>query len=59
VQAKPASAKYPEHLAEFIFSLNTGLRLSSQYRATYGMIDWTRNVLNIPRTKNDEPVHVR
>jgi integrase len=22
------------------------------------MIDWTRNVLDIPRTKNDEPVHI-
>ena len=32
--------------------------LSSQYSATYGMIDWTRNVLDVPRTKNEEPVHV-
>jgi integrase len=56
--AKVIGAKYPEHLAEFIFALNTGLRLSSQYSATYGMIDWTRNVLDIPRAKNDEPVHV-
>jgi integrase len=22
------------------------------------MIDWTRNVLDVPRTKNDDPVHV-
>jgi integrase len=22
------------------------------------MIDWARNVLDVPRTKNDEPVHV-
>jgi len=50
--------KYPEHLPEFIFALNTGLRLSSQYGATYGMIDWTRNVLDVPRTKNDDPVHI-
>ena len=49
---------YPEHLAEFVFALKTGLRLSSQYSTTYGMIDWTRNVLDLPRTKNDEPVHV-
>jgi integrase len=48
---------YPEHLPELIFSLNTGLRLSSQYTASYEMIDFTRNVLNIPRTKNDEPIH--
>ena len=50
--------KYPEHLAEFIFALNTVLRLSSQYGVTYGMIDWTRNVLDILRTKNDRPVHI-
>jgi integrase len=56
--AKVIREKYPEHYAEFIFALNTGLRLSSQYGATYGMIDWTRNVLDVPRTKNDEPVHV-
>jgi integrase len=55
---KVIRAEYPEHLAEFIFALNTGLRLSSQYGATYDMIDWTRNVLDLPRTKNDEPVHV-
>jgi integrase len=56
--AKAIREKYPEHQAEFIFALNTGLRLSSQYGATYGMIDWTRNVLDVPRTKNDEPVHI-
>jgi integrase len=50
--------KYPEHLAEFLFALNTGLRLGSQYAATYEMIDWSRNVLDVPRTKNGEAVHV-
>jgi integrase len=50
--------KYPEHVAEFVFALNTGLRLSSQYGATYGMIDCTRGVLDVPRTKNGEAVHV-
>jgi integrase len=50
--------KYPEHLPEFIFALNTGLRLSSQYGATYEMIDWTQNVLRLPRTKNEESLHV-
>ena len=29
---------YPEHLSEFIFSVNTGLRLGSQYAATYEML---------------------
>jgi integrase len=55
---KVIRGKYRDHFAEFIFALNTGLRLSSQYGATYGMIDWTRNVLDVPRTKNDDPVHV-
>jgi integrase len=50
--------EYPQHVAEFIFALNTGLRLSSQYGATYEMMDLKRNVLDIPRTKNDEAVHV-
>jgi len=50
--------EYPEHLAEYIFAKNTGLRLSSQYSATYEMMDWTRRVLDIPRTKNDEAVHI-
>ena len=56
--AKVIREEYPEHFAEFIFALSTGLRLGSQYGATYEMIDWTRNVLDLPRTKNDEPVHV-
>jgi integrase len=58
--AKVIREKYPEHVAEFIFALNTGLRLSSQYGVTYEMIDWARNVLDLPRliSKNDEPVHV-
>jgi integrase len=49
---------YPEHLAELIFSVNTGLRLSSQYEATWDMIDFERKVIDIPRTKNDQPVHI-
>jgi integrase len=56
--AKVIREKYPEHYAEFVFALNTGLRLSSQYGATYGMIDWTRNVLDVHRTKNGEAVHL-
>ena len=32
--AKVVREKHPEHIAEFIFALNTGLRLSSQYGVT-------------------------
>jgi hypothetical protein len=49
---------YPEHWPEFVVALNTGLRLGSQYSATYEMIDWHRSVLGVPRTKNGEAVHV-
>jgi integrase len=49
---------YPEHLPELIFAVNTGLRLGSMYDSTYEMLDLTRSVLDIPRTKNEEPVHV-
>lgn len=54
---KAVREKTPEHLADLIFALNTGLRLSNQYTASYEMIDWQRNVLDTPRTKNDEAVH--
>src|SRR5208282_4994548 len=48
----------PEHLPDLIFALNTGLRLSNQYGATYEMIDWTQKALDVPLTKNGQPVHV-
>lgn len=55
---KVIQTDYPAHLPEFIFALNTGLRLGSQYGATYEMLDLTRSVLDLPRTKNDEAVHI-
>jgi integrase len=55
---KVVREKYPEHLPELTFALSTGVRLGSQYGATYEMIDFVRNVLDLPRTKNDEAVHV-
>lgn len=45
------AAKYPEHLAEFVFALGTGVRLGSQYSATYSMINWTRCELNLALSK--------
>lgn len=52
-------ADHPEHVGEFLFAVNTGLRLSSQYSATYDKesLDLANNVLHVPRTKNDEAVH--
>jgi integrase len=50
--------KWSWHLPEFELGLNTGIRKGSQYGLTWDMIDWKGRMLNIPRTKNEEPVHV-
>jgi integrase len=37
---------------------NTGLRKGSQDSLTWDMVDFRSRMLNIPRTKNEEPIHV-
>lgn len=51
-------AKWARHLPEFDLAINTGLRKGSQYGLTWDMVDWKGRMLNIPRTKNEEPNHV-
>ena len=46
------------HLPELDLAINTGLRKGSQYSLTREMVDWKGRMLNIPRTKNEEPLHV-
>jgi integrase len=46
------------HLAELDLAINTGLRKGSQYSLTWDMVDFRGPMLNIPRTKNEEPIHV-
>lgn len=50
--------KYSVHELELDFALNTGLRQGSQYHLTWEMVDWEARVLHIPRTKNEEPIHL-
>jgi integrase len=50
--------KWSWHLPEFDLALNTGIRKGSQYGLAWDMIDWKGRMLDIPRTKNEEPVHV-
>jgi integrase len=50
--------RYSLHELELDFALQTGLRQGSQYQLTWEMVDWNARVLHIPRTKNDEPIHV-
>jgi integrase len=44
--------------AELDLAINTGLRKGSQYALAWDMVDFTGRMLNIPRTKNEEPIHV-
>jgi integrase len=50
--------RYPVHELELDFALNTGLRQGSQYQLTWNMVDWEARVLHIPRTKNEESIHL-
>ena len=55
---KAIETKWASHLAEFDLAINTGLRKGSQYGLTWDMVDWKGRMLNISRTKNEEPIHV-
>ena len=51
-------ARFPWHEPEFHFARHTGLRQGSQYSLTWEMVDWEFRMLHIPRSKNEEPLHV-
>jgi integrase len=55
---KVMEAKWPSHLPELDLAINTGIRKGSQYGLTWDMVDFRGRMLNIPRTKNEEPIHV-
>jgi integrase len=55
---KVVEDKWPAHLPELDLAINTGLRKGSQYGLTWDMVDWKSRELHIPRTKNEEPLHV-
>ena len=44
--------RFPEHLAEFIVSVNTGMRLSEQYSLTWGQVHLDRRTIDLTKTKN-------
>jgi integrase len=50
--------KWLAHLPELDLAINTGVRKESQYGLTWDMVDWKSRELHIPRTKNEEPLHV-
>jgi integrase len=55
---KVIEANWPLHLPESDLAINTGLRKGSQYSLTRDMVDFRGRMLNVPRTKNEEPIHV-
>jgi integrase len=55
---KVIEARWASHMSEFDLAINTGLRKGSQYGLTWDMIDFKGRMLSIPRTKNEEPLHV-
>jgi integrase len=44
--------RVPEHSAEFIVSVNTGMRLSEQYSLTWGQVHLDRRTIDLTKTKN-------
>jgi site-specific recombinase XerD len=48
----------PEHVAELDLALNTGLRMGSMYELTWEMVDLDLQSVHIPRTKNEDPLHL-
>jgi site-specific recombinase XerD len=52
------AAACPEHLPELELALNTGLRLSEQYRLRLQNVSLIRRTLTIPRSKNGATRHV-
>jgi hypothetical protein len=50
---------FPEHLPEFIFSVNTGMRLTEQYKCTWSQVDMSRRAIDLTMTKNGSARTVR
>jgi|HubBroStandDraft_1064217.scaffolds.fasta_scaffold32166_2 integrase len=44
--------RFPEHLAEFIVSIHTGMRLSEQYSSTWSQVHFDRRTIELTKTKN-------
>jgi len=49
------SRRFPEHLAEFVVSVHTGMRLSEQYTATWRQVHFDRKTIELTDTENTEP----
>ena len=46
--------RFPEHLAEFVTAVHTGMRLSEQYTIEAGQFDRHRRAVDLDKTKNGD-----
>jgi integrase len=44
--------RFPEHLAEFVVSVHTGMRLGEQYSLTWSQVNFDRRAIELTKTKN-------
>jgi integrase len=44
--------RFPEHQAEFVVSVHTGMRLSEQYSCTWSQVHLDRRTIELTKTKN-------
>lgn len=49
---KLIAKRFPEHLAEFVVSVHTGMRLSEQYSCTWTQVHLDRRTIELTKTKN-------
>lgn len=49
------SGRYPQHLAEFVVSVHTGMRMGEQYRVTWKAVNEARRTIELKDTKNGSP----
>lgn len=50
---------YPEHMAEYVIALETGMRRSEQYGATWENVNFFTGKLFVPKSKHGEARHVK
>jgi integrase len=49
---KVIARRFPEHLAEFVVSIHTGMRLSEQYSCAWSQVHLDRRTIELTKTKN-------
>jgi integrase len=51
---KAIAQKQPEHLASFVVSVHTGMRLSEQFTVTWSQVHFDRKTIELTQTKNGD-----